>query len=211
MTLQTEEKEKEQSKEKVTVKKKITARSVFKEIFSTALTFLIALGVCKFTFRYLIQKSVVDGCSMVPTLHENDRLLSTKILIDPKPEDIIIIRSEKLNKDIVKRVIALEGQTVDIDFEKGFVYVDGKKLNEQLYNEGEELTSDYFINTMTTRDMGAFDTYPIVVPENYVFVLGDNRNVSLDSKSNQLGFVPKDEIIGKVFMRTNPLTDIKFF
>ncbi len=191
-------------------KPKMTFKSFMKDALSFVLTFAITLVAYRLVFTHFLQKSVVEGSSMDPTLHEKDTLISSRFF-ELEQGDIVIIRSEKLNKDIVKRVIALEGQTVDIDFEEGTVSVDGAELNEQLYNEGEKLNADYFINTKTTNNMGAFDEYPVVVPEGYVFVLGDNRNVSLDSKSSMLGFVPVDEIIGEVVMRTHPLNNMRLF
>lgn len=197
-------------KEKTTKKEKLTFKSFMKDFISCALTFSVTMAAYHFTFTHLLQKSVVEGSSMEPTLYENDTLISTKIF-DPDQGDIVIIKSEKLGKDIVKRVIALEGQTVDIDFDEGIVYVDGEPLNEQLYNEGEELHADYFVNTLTTNNQNSAAQYPIVVPEGYIFVLGDNRNASLDSKSNQLGFVPVDEITSEVVVRTHPINDMKLF
>ncbi|MDO5560639.1 MAG: signal peptidase I [Oscillospiraceae bacterium] len=201
-------KEKEQ---KTLTKKENKTTAVLKEILSFVLTFVLTFAAYKATFTYVLENSVVEGCSMEPTLHEEDRLISTKILYTPKQEDIIIIDSGKLQKKIVKRVVATEGQVVDIDFETGKVYVDGCELNEQLYSKGAELTADYFVNTLTTRNMGAFDSYPLTVPEGYIFVLGDNRNSSLDSKSGMLGFVPTDEVLGKVLMRVRPLSDLTLF
>jgi len=185
-------------------------KALVKDAISLVMTFAITSAVCKLTFTYALDKNVVKGSSMEPTLHNEDQLLATRIFsIDPG--DIVTIESEKLGEKIVKRVIATGGQEVNIDFEEGSVYVDGIKLNEQLYQPGEKLTGDYFVNTLTQINSGAFDEYPVTVPEGYIFVMGDNRNASLDSKNRSLGLVPVEEVCGQVIMKTFPFKDIKFY
>ena len=171
---------------------------------------LLSVFIVLLVFTYLFRLSDVSGPSMEPTLTEKDRVVISPLFYTPEQNDIIIVNSSKLNKLIVKRVVALEGQSVDIDFEKGIVSVDGEPLDEQLYITGEngeepELKADHFVNTLTTYDMGAFESYPVTVPQGCVFVLGDNRNRSKDSKHIELGFVPEEEIVGRVIFRISPL------
>ena len=145
---------------------------------------------------------------MLHTLREGDRLLLVNFA-RPEVGDIVVLHSEYaytfdengaltedegLGKKIVKRLIAAENQTVDIDFASGIVYVDGVALKEN------------YTTTLTTRDEGAFQ-YPITVPEGYVFVLGDNRSVSKDSRHPDVGLVPEDDIVGTVWLRVYPFTD----
>ena len=172
---------------------------------------LLSVFIVLLVFTYLFRLSDVSGPSMEPTLTEKDRVVISPLFYTPEQNDIIIVNSSKLDKLIVKRVVALEGQSVDIDFEKGIVSVDGEPLDEQLYIVGEngekpELKADHFVNTLTTYDMGAFESYPVTVPQGCVFVLGDNRNRSMDSKHIELGFVPEEEIVGKVIFRISPLS-----
>ena len=105
-----------------------------------------------------------------------------------------ISKGEGIGKVIIKRIIATEGQTVDIDFSAGIVTVDGERLYE-----------DYLDLGLTHYDGGAFTgKYPVTVPRGYVFVMGDNRSVSLDSRSDKIGFVAEDDIIGEAFIRIYP-------
>ena len=105
--------------------------------------------------------------------------------------------SEKDGLDcrIIKRVIAVGGDTIDIDFEKGIVYVNGDALDEP------------YISEPTTRDEEAF-SYPLTVPEGYCFVMGDNRNISKDSRHSDVGLVSTDEIEGKALLRVYPFGKI---
>lgn len=172
---------------------------------------IFSVFIVLLVFTYLFRMSDVSGPSMEPTLRENDRVIISPLFYTPEQNDIIIVDSSSLNKLIVKRVVALEGQSVNIDFNEGIVYVDGEPLDEQLYEPGEdgsepELHADHFVNTLTTADMGAFESYPVTVPENCVFVLGDNRNRSKDSKHSELGFVSDKEIVGKVVFRISPFS-----
>ena len=185
--------------------------SILDDVTEIVESILLSVFVVLLVFTYLFRLSDVSGPSMEPTLTEKDRVVISPLFYTPEQNDIIIVDSSKLDKLIVKRVVALEGQSVDIDFEKGIVSVDGQPLDEQLYIVGEngekpELKADHFVNTLTTYDMGAFESYPVTVPQGCVFVLGDNRNRSKDSKHIELGFVPEEEIVGKVIFRISPLS-----
>lgn len=131
---------------------------------------------------------VVDGPSMERTLLNGDYMLlvSNMFYKEPKHGDVVVVSKQAYDngKPIVKRVIATEGQTVDIDFNEGVVYVDGVALDEP------------YTKTLTTLKEGA--VFPLVVEEGKVFVMGDNRNNSKDSRSTQIGQVDKREVLGKV-------------
>lgn len=147
-------------------------------------------------FTFVIRLIGVDGISMVPTLQDGDRLLVVSSLLyhDYQPGDIVIARKETLTADpIVKRIIAVEGQTVDIDFDTGTVYVDGEALKED------------YINELTLTDEGT--VFPLVVPEGSVFLMGDNRNHSSDSRSSRLGTVDTRYLIGKAVVLLYPGKD----
>lgn len=138
-------------------------------------------------FTFAVRLIGVDGRSMVPTLQNGDRLLVLTSLLnnDYQYGDIVILRKGAFSggEPIVKRVIATEGQTVDIDFEKGIVYINGAPLEED------------YINEPTYTEEGT--VFPLTVPENSIFVMGDNRNNSSDSRSSLLGTVDTRYVIGK--------------
>ena len=140
---------------------------------------------------------VVSGPSMYNTLLDGDYLLllSNVFYHDPQYGDIVVASKESFDdgKPIIKRVIATEGQTVDIDFAQGIVYVDGVALRE-----------DY---TYTPTNVEEGMQFPLIVEEGCVFLMGDNRNGSLDSRSTQIGMVDKRELLGKALFLMLPGTD----
>ena len=145
------------------------------------------LAIFMVIYMLLFRVVVVIGSSMYPTLHHGDRLLliSSTFYKEPQQGDIIVASKESFanGECIVKRVIATEGQVVDIDFQNGIVYVDGVALEED------------YIYTKTTLFEG--ETFPVTVEEGHVFVLGDNRDNSKDSRNPQIGQIDLREILGK--------------
>ena len=157
----------------------------------------VVLAVVLIVFLFCFRIAVVDGDSMNNTLINGDYvLLLNKVLAgDPKPGDIVVISTTYGNgKPIIKRVIATEGQEINIDFEKGIVTVDGKVLDEP------------YIKDLTQKGEGAFE-YPMVVDEGCLFVMGDNRMNSTDSRSTLIGQIDCREVIGKAFFRIFPGND----
>ena len=148
-------------------------------------TLMCAVLVLVLLFTFVIRVVQVDGESMRETLQDQDLLLvlDNWLCGDFQPGDIVILQEEDFNggAPIVKRVIATEGQTVDIDFANGTVYVGGVELDEP------------YIREPTWTDEGA--EFPLTVPEGCVFVMGDNRNNSLDSRYPKIGLIYRDEII----------------
>ena len=147
-------------------------------------------------FTFVIRLIGVDGHSMVPTLQDGDRLLVLNSMLydDYKYGDIVVLRKDTfLEEPIVKRVIATEGQTVDIDFSSGSVYVDGVLLKED------------YIHELTFLEEGT--EFPLTVPEGSVFVMGDNRNHSSDSRDSRLGTVDTRYVIGKAVFLAFPGPD----
>ena len=129
---------------------------------------------------------------MQQTLIEPDRLIVSKLFYTPKQGDIVVLRKESFKDDaIIKRVIAVGGQTVDIDFTEGVVYVDGVALDEPYVNAPTYDPEDF--------------TEPVEVPEGCIFVMGDNRNHSTDSRDARIGVVDNRYIIGKALFRITPV------
>lgn len=151
------------------------------------LVFLIA-GVL-LVFSLLFRVVVVSGPSMNNTLIDGDwlLLLSNVFYGEPEHGDIIVASKDSFDdgKPIIKRVIATAGQEVDIDFEAGLVYVDGTALDEPY--------------TLTPTNMNEGIEFPLTVEEGCIFVMGDNRNVSKDSRSTEIGLIDNREILGKAF------------
>ena len=147
-------------------------------------------------FTFGIRLIGVDGRSMVPTLQDGDRLLVLDAMLcgGYGPGDIVVLRKESfLPTPIVKRVIATGGQVVDIDFASGTVYVDGRRLCE-----------DYVSGPTSTAEGTEF---PLTVPEGSVFVMGDNRSNSTDSRDARLGTVDERYIIGRAVFLALPGPD----
>lgn len=148
------------------------------------------MAIYMFFFRIV----VVVGPSMYDTLVDGDRLLliSSTFYTEPKQGDIIVASKKSFENGecIVKRVIATEGQKVDINFQTGVVYVDGVALEED------------YIYTSTTLYEGV--SFPLIVDEGHVFVMGDNRNSSKDSRNPQIGLIDEREILGKAIFLLSP-------
>ena len=168
-----------QEQEKQTAK----GRDLYEWVQSLVGSVLVVVAI----FTFVIRMMGVDGHSMLNTLQHGDRLLVVNSMLyhDYKYGDIVILRKNGVFDDdpIVKRVIAVEGQTVDIDFAEGIVYVDGEALEE-----------DYIREPTYTAEGTEF---PLTVPEGSIFVMGDNRNGSSDSRAYRLGTVDTRYVIGK--------------
>ena len=153
----------------------------------------VVMLLCLLLFRMV----VVQGASMYNTLIDGDKLLllNSAFCYQPRQGDIVVVskRSFDNGKPIIKRVIATEGQTVDINFTLGIVYVDGVALDEP-----------YTYSPTTTHEGMQF---PLVVEEGCIFVLGDNRAVSRDSRSTQIGLIDKNEVLGRVVFLFLPGTN----
>ena len=158
--------------------------------------FIHLLAVIMVVFVFLFRIVIVSGSSMYPTLWNGDLLLVSGSLLyqNPEPGDIIVASKDSFGggEPIIKRVIATEGQTVDIDFDAGIVYVDGVALKED------------YTYTPTNVDEGI--VFPITIAEGCIFVLGDNRNGSRDSRDPSIGMIATRQILGNAVFLVFPGT-----
>lgn len=187
-------------------------QSLITSIFEMVEIFCISLFVVMFLFSFVFRLCRVDGSSMENTLFENEMLLVSNFAYTPEQDDVIVFHMTKptlnLEKPLVKRVIATEGQKVEIDFNEKMIMVDG------IYYEDSHMVLKDFAN----REIDSYyltadhhydaqkGLFSATVPKGCVFVLGDNRNNSRDSRELAVGFVDERSILGKVIFRINPFT-----
>lgn len=156
---------------------------------------LFALILCIFLFIFAFKIIDVNGSSMVPTLKNGDKLFVSNLFYTPEAGDVVVFKTDSYDPDkaLVKRVIATEGQEVSIDFDNGIIYIDGIPIEE------------YYINETTTTKLDFIG--PKTVPEGCLFVLGDNRNASTDSRKKEIGMVDTRMLLGKAYYVLFPLSD----
>ncbi len=170
-------------------KSKAVRTSVIFDFASIVMTGIIAIGI---VFTFFFRTASVSGRSMQPTLNNGDMLMVTAFDTTHEAGDIVIItQPNAFNDPLVKRIIAVGGQTVDIDFDEGIVYVDG---------EPEKGNYTLASPTYEREDFSG----PVTIPEGYVFVMGDNRNDSTDSRSYGVGLIDERYIYGTVIGRISP-------
>lgn len=162
------------------------------DILDTVMVAVFAF-VCVFTFFF--RNVTVVGESMEQTLYNNDRLVARKFMYTPERGDIVIVHSQNMNEVIVKRIIGMPNDTVEIDYKENAVYINGERLNESYVNEAMT-EREVFAPSFKDAETGK---YIYRVPFGKYFILGDNRNHSTDSRI--FGFVTRDEILGKTFFR----------
>lgn len=197
--------------EEVAEKKKGT---FWKDVADMLEAVLISVFFVIMLFAYVLRPVTVEGHSMESTLQDQDKLFMTDLLYTPERGDIVIVDNNvshiydqngnlvegsglstaTTEKRLIKRVIAVGGETLDIDFTTGTVTIDGEVLEES------------YINNLTVSDEGAF-TYPLTIPEGYYFVMGDNRQHSSDSRHPMVGLVSEEQIMGKAVFRFAPISN----
>ena len=171
------------------------------ELMSVLASAVVAIALI---FTLFFRLTTVSGTSMVPTLQNLDRLITTAYTSEFEYKDIVIVvePNEELYEPIIKRVIATEGQWVNVDYDTGLVYV-GDSPETMV-----ALEEDYTASLTTERPWSDRNEYPVQVPENSYFCMGDNRNHSTDSRSYMVGFVDESYILGKAIFRISPFGSI---
>ena len=155
---------------------------------------IVVFAVFAFVFRIL----GVDGGSMLPTLRDGDWVAVSGITANVERGDIVVVTQPwERNVPIIKRVIAVGGDTVYIDFDSCKVYVNGTEIYEPYINEPTRVSGDV--------------EFPLTVDEGKIFVMGDNRNISLDSRSSQIGLIDENYVLGKALVRLYPFSEWKIY
>ena len=182
------------------------SRSFAKDLFEWVEMIILSACVVMLVFIFIARPARVDGDSMQDTLHHGEMLLLSPLGADPKYGDIIVLQkiSSAHPDPIVKRVIATEGETIDIDFSTWNVTITDESGNSRILDESayRKLATD----ALVTTDLD----FPITVGDGQLFVMGDNRNHSLDSRSSAIGLVSEQEVIGKVLFRFFPFDKFSF-
>ena len=168
-----------------------------RELYDWIYCLLFALIVCVILFAFVFHVIDVVGSSMVPTLHNGDKMLVSGLFYKPKAGDVVVFKKKEYdpNKALVKRVIATEGQEINMDFANGIVYIDGEAIAEP------------YINELTYNKLDFIG--PKTVPEGCVFVMGDNRNASVDSRKNEIGMLDTRLILGRSYAVIYPLSVLR--
>ncbi len=180
---------KNKKKKKEQVPPEVQAR---REAYDWIQSLISALLICVLVFVFVLRIMDVHGTSMFPTLNNGDKVLVSDLFYEPARGDIVVFKKDSYddNKALVKRVVAVAGDVVNIDFERGVVYVNGEALEED------------YIDVLTTTKIDFIG--PQTVPDNCLFVMGDNRNASTDSRDKRIGMVDKRLVIGKVLLVVYP-------
>lgn len=167
------------------------------EVFEYTETLALMFATMMLIFTFVARPATVDGHSMNPTLNDKERIVISRMFYEPQYGDVVVIANtaDKLDhKNLIKRIIAVQGQEVDIDFAAGEVIVDGKVLDEPY--------------TLEPTYLEEGTVFPLIVPEGEVFVMGDNRNNSRDSRSPDVGTVNEEELVGRCLFRFIPFNKI---
>lgn len=194
-------------KERETTSSRSKSHRALREIYEWLDAVVISIIVIIILFTFVFRIVGIKGESMENTLFEDDRVIISNLFYTPEVGDVIVISRNYLNQSgdtdesdspIIKRVIATEGQEVTIDPKTGAVYVDGMQLSEDYIKEGE----------ITTWCDGTTEARTVTVEKGHIFVMGDNRGNSLDSRDSAIGQVDVRYVLGHALMRVYPFDSI---
>ena len=191
----------EQKKENV-----VSAHQAANEVFDWLESILTAVIAIVLIFTFILRVNTVSGESMLPTLIDGQKLIVTDLFYTPAYNDIVIIQAANLDSGIpiVKRIIGLPGDRINIDFDNGVFYRNGEQLAIEI-KDGLIYEDGHTINTYTTRNLEMISGEDYYVPDDYYFVLGDNRNNSKDSRLfSEIGFINKNYIAGHAIFSIFP-------
>ena len=166
------------------------------DLYDWIQSLMVALVICVALFIFAVRVIDVSGSSMVPTLRDGDKMIVSDLFYKPKYGDIVVFKTDQYDPDraLVKRVIATEGQEISLDFDRGVVYINGSPIEED------------YIAELTTTKLDFIG--PQTVPEGCVFVMGDNRNASTDSRKKEIGMVDERMILGRAYYVVFPINEM---
>ena len=181
-------------------------------LFDAIEMFTWSLAILLLIFTFALRHCRVQGASMENTLKDGETLILYSLAYEPKQDDIVVFHltdeNPNLEKMLVKRVIATSGQTIEMDFKNNTIFVDGVLYKDEhavLKNNVGEIVNRYFGSPDWNYDAKT-DTMAATVPDGHLFVLGDNRNHSRDSRDATVMFVDERCVLGKVILRLSPFT-----
>ncbi len=164
------------------------------ELYEWVEMLVLALVVVVFVFSFILRVVTISGPSMIPTLLDGERVIVSNFLYQPKVGDVVVFSLREQSEPYIKRIIAVEGQTVDFDANTAKLIVDGQPLDEPYINE-----------VMINHNMWYNESYfPVTVGEDQYFACGDNRNHSYDSRYPSVGLVDREEIVGRALLVIYP-------
>ena len=165
------------------------------DLYEWIQSLMTALVICMAIFIFIIRVIDVSGSSMFPTLHDGDKMLVSNLFYTPHAGDVVVFKTDRYDPEraLLKRVIATEGQEISIDFDRGIVYIDGLPVEEDYIAELTKTKLDFI--------------GPQTVPEGCMFVMGDNRNASTDSRKKEIGMVDQRMLLGRAYYVIFPLSD----
>ena len=182
-------------------------------LFDALEMFVWALAILLLVFTFAFRLCRVEGASMENTLYNGENLLLYSFAYEPRQDDIVVFHltdaEPNLEKMLVKRVIATGGQTVSINFKNNTITVDGVLYEDEhatLKNNANKIVEQYLYFRPDWKYDSKTDSMTVTVPEGHLFVLGDNRNFSRDSRDSDIMFVDERCVLGKVILRVVPFT-----
>lgn len=182
-------------------------------LFDALEMFVWSLAILLLLFTFVLRLCRVEGASMENTLFNGENLVLYSLAYEPKQDDIVVFHltgeEHNLEKMLVKRVIATGGQTVEINFKNNTITVDGVLYTDEhavLKNNSDTIIDRYIGNRPNWEYDAKTDSMTVTVPEGHLFVLGDNRNFSRDSRDSSIMFVDERCVLGKVILRVSPFT-----
>jgi signal peptidase I len=192
----------------ITAQQQSASKKILSSIYDIVEIFAYAIAMMVIVFLFVIKFVTVDGTSMLNTLQHKDRLIVYNLFYTPEKNDIIVINYEERNELLVKRVIGTEGDKVKINFRTWEVFVNDELLPQPYIADNVQKLEGRLMadGNMTPDENGCVE---FVVEKDKIFVMGDNRNASLDSRS--IGQLDVDEIIGKVVFRVAPFDNMGTF